>query len=91
MPKYVIEREMPGVGKLPAGDICSASHKSNEVLASLAPRVQWQQSYVTGDKIYCVYIADTPDDVVAHARGAGLPADKISEVVSVIDPTTGGA
>jgi hypothetical protein len=91
MPKYVIEREMPGVGQLPAGDICAASQKSNDVLASLSPRVQWQQSYVTGDKIYCVYIADTVDDVMAHARGAGLPADKVSEVVQVIDPTTGGA
>ena len=91
MPKYVIERAMTGVGQLPDGDICAASKKSNEVLASLAPRVQWQQSYVTGDKIYCVYIADTVDDVMAHARGAGLPADKVSEVVSVIDPTTGGA
>ena len=91
MPKYVIERAMPGVGQLPDGDICAASTKSNEVLASLSPRVQWQQSYVTGDKIYCVYIADTVDDVVEHARGTGLPADSISEVVRVIDPTTGGA
>jgi hypothetical protein len=91
MPKYVIEREMPGVGQLPQEDIFAASKKSNEVLASLSPRVQWQQSYVTGDKIYCVYLADTAEDVVEHARGAGLPANSISEVVSVIDPTTGGA
>jgi len=91
MPKYVIERAMTGVGQLPDGDICAASKKSNEVLASLAPRVQWQQSYVTGDKIYCVYIADTAEDVAEHARGAGLPANSISEVMRVIDPTTGGA
>jgi hypothetical protein len=91
MPKYMIERDMPGVGQLADEDIFSASKKSNEVLASLAPRVQWQQSYVTGDKIYCVYLADTVDDVVEHARCAGLPANRISEVQRVIDPATGGA
>jgi hypothetical protein len=89
MPKYVIEREIPGLGKLSGDELRSISQKSNEVLATLAPRVQWQQSYVTDDKLYCVYIAEDEDAVLAHARGGGFPANSVARVGTVIDPTTG--
>jgi len=89
MSKYVIERIMPGVGRLSPAELRAASAVSNEALAVLSPRVKWQQSFVTDDKIFCVYIADDPDAVREHARLAGLPADAIHEVGSVIDPSTG--
>lgn len=88
MPKFVIEREMPGVGQFSAQELQGASQKSNEVLGELGPQVQWLQSYVTNDKIYCVYIAPNQEMVRQHAQQAGFPANKISAVVSVIDPTT---
>jgi hypothetical protein len=91
MPKYVIERTMPGAGRLSNDELRAASAVSNEALAALSPRVKWQQSYVTDDKIFCVYIADDPDAVREHARLAGLPADAIHEVGAVIDPSTGDA
>ncbi|HVM35735.1 MAG TPA: DUF4242 domain-containing protein [Actinomycetota bacterium] len=91
MPKFVIEREMPGVSKLTAEELCGAAQKSNDVLAALSPTVQWQQSYVTDDKIYCVYIADDADAVREHARRAGFPANEINRVSKVIDPTTADA
>jgi uncharacterized protein DUF4242 len=89
MSKYVIERTMPGAGRLTPAELRAASAVSNEALAALSPRVKWQQSYVTQDKIFCVYIADDADSVREHARLAGLPADAIHEVGSVIDPSTG--
>jgi predicted NBD/HSP70 family sugar kinase len=89
MSKYVIERIMPGAGRLSPGELRAASAVSNEALAALSPRVKWQQSFVTADKIFCVYIADDPDAVREHARLAGLPADAIHEVGAVIDPSTG--
>jgi hypothetical protein len=89
MPKYMIEREVPGLGKLSGDELRSMSQRSNEVLATLAPRVQWQQSYVTGEKMYCVYIADDEEAVLAHARGGGFPANSVARVATVIDPTTG--
>ena len=88
MPKYVIERAMPGVGQLPEQDIIAASQNSNAVLATMTPTVQWIQSYVTDDKIYCVYLADSADDVREHASRTGLPATTVQEVRDVIDPTT---
>ena len=91
MPKYVIEREIPGVGTWPVEKLQATSRKSVEVLKGLGPDIQWLESFVTGDRLYCVYIADTAEDVAEHARGAGLPANSISEVMRVIDPTTGGA
>jgi predicted NBD/HSP70 family sugar kinase len=89
MSKYVIERIMPGAGRLSPAELRAASAVSNEALAALSPRVKWQQSFVTADKIFCVYIADDPDAIREHARLAGLPADAIHEVGAVIDPSTG--
>lgn len=89
MPKYVIERNMPGVGKMSQAELAGASRVSNEALATLSPRVKWQQSYVTDDKIFCVYMANDPEAIVEHARLAGFPADAIHRVGTVIDPTTG--
>lgn len=89
MPKYVIERTMPGAGQLSAAELNAASKVSNAALAALSPRVKWQQSYVTADKVFCVYLADSTDAVREHARLAGLPADAIHRVSSVIDPSTG--
>jgi hypothetical protein len=89
MPKYVIERELPGAGSLSADELHAISMKSNEVLAGMSPRAQWQQSYVTDDKIYCVYVADDEAAVREHAEKGGFPANSISRVSTVIDPTTG--
>ncbi len=88
MPKYVIERELPGVGNLSGDELHAISAKSNEVLATMAPRAQWLHSYVTDDKIYCVYRAPNPDIIREHAKRAGFPANSVSQVRSVIDPTT---
>ena len=89
MPKYVIERELPGAGGLSTDELHAISKKSNSVLADMAPRVQWLQSYVTPDKIYCVYVADDEAAVREHAECGGFPANTISRVSTVIDPTTG--
>ena len=88
MPKYVIEREIPGAGKLSAADLQGISAKSCGVLQKLGPSIQWVQSYVTNDKIYCVYIAPNEALVREHAELGGFPANKVSEVREVIDPTT---
>jgi Protein of unknown function (DUF4242) len=88
MPKYVIEREMPGVGKLTPKDLQGASAKSCGVLRDLGPSVQWLQSYVTDDKLFCVYIAPNEALVKEHARLGGFPANRVSEVRDIIDPTT---
>ena len=88
MPKYLIEREIPGAGKLSAADFQGISAKSCSVLANLGPAIQWVQSYVTDDKIYCVYIAPNEAMVREHAKQGGFPANKISQVREVIDPTT---
>lgn len=91
MPKFVIERDIPGAGKLSAEQLRSVSQKSCGVLGQLAPKIQWQTSYVTGDKLYCIYIAENEDLVREHARLGGFPANHISKVVAVIDPTTAEA
>jgi hypothetical protein len=89
MPKYVIERDLPGAGKLSDDELRAISQKSNEVLAGLGPEIKWQQSYVTADKIYCVYIAPDEDIIYEHARCGGFPANSVSPVSRVIDPATG--
>lgn len=88
MPKYVIEREIPGAGKLSPQELHAISQKSCGVLGGMGPQIQWLQSYVTGDKIYCVYIAPNEAMVREHARQGGFPANRVSEVKTVIDPTT---
>ena len=89
MPKYVIERELPGAGSLSVEQLRGISQKSCSVLRELGPTIQWLESYVTDDKIYCVYIAPSAELIAEHARRGGFPANKISEVKRVIDPTTG--
>jgi cell division inhibitor SulA len=91
VPKYVIEREIPGAGKLSVPELQAISQKSCSVLRQLGPQVQWVQSYVTGDKVYCVYIAPNEEMVREHARQGGFPANRVSEVKSIIDPTTAEA
>ena len=88
MPKYLIERELPGAGQLSQDQLRGISQKSCSVLNKLGPQIQWIQSYVTGDKIYCVYRAPNEEMVREHAKQGGFPANKISEITSVIDPTT---
>lgn len=88
MPKYVIERDIPGAGRLSRQELAAISQKSCDVLRGLGPEVQWLQSYVTGDRIYCVYIAPSAEHIAEHARQGGFPANRISEVHTVIDPTT---
>lgn len=88
MPKYVIERDLPGAGALSAEQLKGISQKSCDVLGTLGPQIQWVQSYVTGDKIYCVYIAPNEEMVREHARMGGFPANRISAVNAIIDPTT---
>ena len=89
MPKFVIERDIAGAGKLPKQELQAISQKSCGVLHSMGPKIQWVQSYVTDDKIYCVYVAPDEDILFEHARCGGFPADRISRVTSVIDPSTG--
>jgi hypothetical protein len=88
MPKFVIERELPGAGNLSAAELQGVSQKSCSVLQNMGPQIQWVQSYVTGDKIYCVYIAPNEEMIREHATQGGFPANRISEIKSVIDPTT---
>ena len=88
MPKFVIEREIPGAGDLSAQDLQGISQKSCGVLQNMGPQIQWVQSYVTGDKVYCVYIAPNEEMIREHAQQGGFPANRISEIKSVIDPTT---
>jgi hypothetical protein len=88
MPQYVIERELPGAGKLSPAELKAISQKSCGVLSQMGPQIQWVHSYVTGDKIYCVYRAPNEEMVREHARQGGFPANRVSEVKSVIDPTT---
>ena len=91
MPKYVIERNIPGVGNSPAEALQAVSQTSCSVLQELGPRIQWLESYVTDDKIYCVYIAPNAEVIREHASRGGFPADRVSEVKAIIDPTTAEA
>ncbi|WP_371329124.1 DUF4242 domain-containing protein [Collimonas sp. OK607] len=88
MPKYVIEREIPGAGKLSSQELRAISQKSCSVLNTMGPQIQWLQSYVTGDKVYCVYIAPNEELIREHAQQGGFPANRVSEVTTIIDPTT---
>lgn len=88
MPKYLIERELPGAGQLSSADLIAISQKSRAVLNALGPQIQWVHSYVTDDKIYCVYIAPNAELVKQHAEQGGFPANRIAEIKSGIDPTT---
>ena len=88
MPKYVIERDLPNAGKLSPQQLQAISQKSCDVLRNLGPQIQWLHSYVTQDKIYCIYIAPNEKLIREHATQGGFPANRISEVKSIIDPTT---
>lgn len=89
MPKYVIEREMPGAGDLKTDELKAASQTSCSVLRNLGPEIQWVQSYVTANKVYCIYNAPSEELIRQHAEQSGFPANSISEVRAIIDPTTG--
>lgn len=89
MPKYVIERDLPGAGALTADEMNAVTAKSKEVLLAMAPRAQWLHSYVTGDKVYCVYVAEDEDAIREHGDRSGLPVTAVNEVASVVDPATG--
>jgi Protein of unknown function (DUF4242) len=91
MPKFVIERELTGAGKLSRQELQAISQKSCGVLREMGPQIQWQQSFVTDDKIYCIYIAPDEEAIKTHARKGGFPANRISAVRAVIDPTTAEA
>ena len=88
MPKFLIEREIPGAGNLSPQELQGVAQTSCGVLQNMGPQIQWVQSYVTGDKIYCVYIAPNEEMVREHAKQGGFPANKVSAVMSVIDPVT---
>ena len=88
MPKYVIERNIPNAGRMSPKELNAVSAKSCRVLDSLGPKIQWIQSYVTDDKLYCIYIAPNPELIREHALRGGFPADAICEVKAIIDPTT---
>lgn len=89
MPKYVIEREIPGAGKMTPAELQGASKHSNDVLAKLGPDITWDHSYVAGDKIYCIYSAPSEELIRKHATESGFPANKITELSAVISPKTG--
>ena len=88
MPKFVIEREIPGAGKLSDAELQEVSQKSVSVLKGMGPEIQWLHSYVTGDKVYCVYLAPDEETIKEHAKRVGLPANRISAVRRLIDPST---
>ncbi|MDE3180932.1 MAG: DUF4242 domain-containing protein [Acidobacteriota bacterium] len=90
MPKFVVEREIPGAGKLSPEQLQSLSQKSCAVLRELGPQIQWVQSYVTDDKIYCVYIAPDEATIREHGQRGGFPVSKISQIRSTVDPATAG-
>lgn len=88
MPRYLIEREIPGAGNLSDAELKAISQTSCGVLQKMGPQIQWVQSYVTGDKVYCVYIAPNEEMIREHARLGGFPANRVSQIKSTIDPTT---
>lgn len=91
MPKYIIEREIPGAGSLTAQDLQGISQKSCGILNDMGPKIQWVESYVTDDKVYCVYIAPDEATVREHAEKGGFPANRVAEIKTMIDPTTAEA
>ena len=88
MPKYIIEREIPNAGNLSAAELQGISQKSCSILKNMGPQIQWVESFVTQDKIYCTYIAPNQEEIRRHASEGGFPANSIAEIKSVIDPTT---
>lgn len=90
MKRYVIEREVPGIGSKTGPEYATVSQISNAALAQLAPRVQWEHSYVAGDQTFCVYLAESEDDIRRHAELSGFPANRITPINRIIDPVTGG-
>jgi hypothetical protein len=88
MPKYVIERELPGAGKLTREQLREVAQKSNGILQTLGPKIQWVETYVSDDKLYCVYNAPSPKLIEEHAKCGGFPANRISQVRAIMDPTT---
>ena len=88
MPKYVIERELPGAGRMTREQLREVAQKSNGILQTLGPKIQWVQTYVSDDKLYCVYNAASPTLIEEHAKCGGFPANRISQVRSIMDPTT---
>ena len=91
MPKYVIERELPGAGKMTREQLREVAQKSNGILHTLGPKIQWVESYVVDDKLYCVYNAPSPQLIEEHAKCGGFPANRISQVRAIMDPTTAEA
>ena len=91
MPKYVIERELPGAGKLTREQLREVAQKSNGVLQTLGPKIQWVETFVSDDKLYCVYNAPSPKLIEEHAKCGGFPANRISQVRAIMDPTTAEA
>jgi hypothetical protein len=89
MPKFIIERDIPGAGQLSAEELHGISQKSCGVLRNMGPRIQWLHSYVTNDKVYCIYIADSEQAIREHAEQGGFPANRIEQIKTTIDPTTG--
>ena len=90
MPKFIIERNIPDIGSMSNEELSNASQRSNDALTTLTPRVQWQESYITADKVYCVFIAEDEAAIDEHAALTGFPAHAVNRVAAVIDPTTGG-
>ncbi|MFZ2169619.1 MAG: DUF4242 domain-containing protein [Methylococcaceae bacterium] len=88
MPKYIIERDIPGAGSLTTADLHGISQKSCSILSDMGPKIQWVESYVTDDKVYCVYIAPDEATIKAHAEQGGFPANRVSRIKTMIDPTT---
>lgn len=88
MPKFVVERDLPGAGKLSPQELQAVAQKSNGVLKNMGPQIQWKESYVTDDKIYCVYLAPNAQMIKEHAEKGGFPANRISEIKTTIDPST---
>lgn len=90
MPKYIIERDITGAGQLNAADLQGVAQKSCGVLKEMGPQIQWLESFVTADKVYCIYIADNEQSVREHAERGGFPANRIEEIKTTIDPSTSG-
>jgi hypothetical protein len=88
MKRYMIERDIPGVGEFSLTELCGAARASNQALATIGPSIQWQHSYVSGDKTFCVYLADSEDEIRKHAELSGIPVAKITEIPQIIDPLT---
>ena len=89
MPKFIIERDIPNAGQLTPAELHGISQKSCGILREMGPQIQWLHSYVTGDKVYCIYIADSEQAIREHAEQGGFPANRIEQITTIIDPTTG--